>query len=390
MSFDKQNFKTNPNFKFRENPAELRECLGTTYTYDVYKDKQGRAILITPYWNINKQCNTEGDPSVGLEKYHYISLIDLSNNEEIQTLVGHTDRVVTCRFFEDPFTKKHYLISADRKYKVKVWDLTDNGKIVFDKELKEGYDNFIYSVLMIFEQNKIYVVTSTLGSGETNVFVIGSDEAPKKLKDTKDLNIYYLDYWFEEKDADGNSEHHIIQCGKNKILISQLKKDSNYEIATEEKYANNLCGMVFKKGGKDLLITSATRGLIEIIDLKERKELQKIEHSDVFFYNFVRWNDQYILLYEAMQRRILVLDTDNNYKVVSKVLCPEMYYDRFIRKVDHPKYGESILSVGIDWKVKLYTNRNIVKEEVKEEEKEGEKGENKIQEPKEEKTEENK
>ena len=124
--------------------------------------------------------------------------------------------------------------------------------------------------------------------------------------------------------------------------------------------------------------------------LKERKELQKIEHSDVFFYNFVRWNDQYILLYEAMQRRILVLDTDNNYKVVSKVLCPEMYYDRFIRKVDHPKYGESILSVGIDWKVKLYTNRNIVKEEVKEEEKEGEKGENKIQEPKEEKTEENK
>ena len=390
MSFDKQNFKTNPNFKFRENPADLRECLGTTYTYDVYKDKQGRAILITPYWNINKQCNTEGDPSVGLEKYHYISLIDLSNNEEIQTLVGHTDRVVTCRFFEDPFTKKHYLISADRKYKVKVWDLTDNGKIVFDKELKEGYDNFIYSVLMIFEQNKIYVVTSTLGSGETNVFVIGSDEAPKKLKDTKDLNIYYLDYWFEEKDADGNSEHHIIQCGKNKILISQLKKDSNYEIATEEKYANNLCGMVYKKGDKDLLITSATRGLIEIIDLKERKELQKIEHSDVFFYNFVRWNDQYILLYEAMQRRILVLDTDNNYKVVSKVLCPEMYYDRFIRKVDHPKYGESILSVGIDWKVKLYTNRNIVKEEVKEEEKEGEKGENKIQEPKEEKTEENK
>ena len=390
MSFDRQNFKTNPNFKYRESPADLRECLGTTYTYDVYKDKQGRVILITPYWNINKQCNTEGDPSVGLEKYHYISLIDLSNNEEIQTLVGHTDRVVTCRFFEDPFTKKHYLISADRKYKVKVWDLTDNGKIVFDKELKEGYDNFIYSVLMIFEQNKIYVVTSTLGSGETNVFVIGSDEAPKKLKDTKDLNIYYLDYWFEEKDADGNSEHHIIQCGKNKILISQLKKDSNYEIATEEKYANNLCGMVYKKGDKDLLITSATRGLIEIIDLKERKELQKIEHSDVFFYNFVRWNDQYILLYEAMQRRILVLDTDNNYKVVSKVLCPEMYYDRFIRKVDHPKYGESILSVGIDWKVKLYTNRNIVKEEVKEEEKEGEKGENKIQEPKEEKTEENK
>jgi hypothetical protein len=386
MSFDKQNFKTNPNFKFREYPAELRECLGTTYTYDVYKDKQGRTILITPYWNINKQCNTEGDPSIGLEKYHYISLIDLSNNQEIQTLVGHTDRVVTCRFFEDPFTGRQYLISADRKYKVKVWDLTDNGAIKFDKELKEGYDNFIYSVLMFFEENKTYVVVSTLGSGDTNVFVMGCDDKPTQLKDTKDLNIYYLDYWFEEKDSEGNSEHHIIQCGKNKILISQYKKETHYEIATDEKYANNLCGMVYKKGDKDLLITSATRGLIKIIDLKERKEIHSYEHSDVFFYNFVRWNDQYILLYEAMQRRILVLDSDNNYKVVSKVLCPEMYYDRFIRKVDHPKYGESILSVGIDWKVKLYTNRNIVKEEVKEDNKEG----NNIEDHKEEKKEENK
>jgi len=384
MSFDKQNFKTNPNFQFREYPAVLRECLGTTFTYDVFKDKQGRTILITPYWNIDEQCNKEGDPSIGLEKYHYISFIDLSNNKEIQTLVGHTDRVVTCRFFEDPFTGKQYLISADRKYKVKVWDLSDNNKVILDKELKDGYDNFIYSVYMIFEKDKIYAITSTLGSGETNIFTIGSDEQPRKLKDTKDLNIYYLDYWFEESNPEGESEHHLIQCGKNNILISQLKKDTNYSIKTDEKYANNLCGMVYKKGDKDLLITSATRGLIKIIDLKERKEIHSYEYKDVFFYNFIRWNDQYILLYEAMQRRIYVLDSDNNYKIVSKVLCPEMYYDRFIRKVDHPVYGESILSVGIDWKVKLYTNRNIVKEEKKEEDKkeEDKKGEEKKDEEK--------
>ena len=365
MSFDNQNFTTNPNFKFREYPAELRECLGTTFTYDVYKNKEGKTVLISPFWDINHQCNTEGDPSVGLENYHYIVLTDLSTNQEIKRLVGHTDRVVTCRFFEDPHTGKQYLVSADRKYKVKVWDLTDDGKLIFDKAIEEKYDNFIYSVLMIFEKDKRYVVTSTLGSGETCVYTIGSDEAPKKLKDTKDLNIYYLDYWYEEDNGNGQPEHHIIQCGKNTILVSQLKADTNYKITTEEKYANNLCGLVFKKGNKDLLITSATRGLIKIIDLKEKKEIYTKEYTDVFFYNFVRWNDQYMLLYEALQRRVLVLDMDNEYKIVSKVLLPEMYFDRFIRKVDHPKYGESILSVGIDWKVKLYTNRNIMKEDEK-------------------------
>ena len=371
MSFDKQNFISNPNFKFCEYPAELRECLGTTYTYDVYKSKEGKTILISPYWNINKQCNTEGDPSLGLENYHYISLIDLSNNQEIKTLVGHKDRVVTCRFFEDPFSGKQYLVSADRKYQLKVWELTDNGKQVFDKHV-DNYDNFIYSVLMIFEKDKRYVVVSTLGNGETYVYNMNEEQYIKKLNDTKDLNIYYLDYWFEESDENGKPEHHIIQLGKSNILITQLNKDKNTVVkVNEEKYANILCGMVFKKGDKDLLITSSTRGLIQVIDLKEKDETKKViftkEYPEVFFYNFVRWNDKYFLLYEALQRRILILDTDNEYKIVSKVLCPEMYFDRFIRKVDHPKYGESVLSVGIDWKVKLYINRNIVKEKKKEE-----------------------
>ena len=138
MSFDNQNFTSNPNFKFREYPAVLRECLGTTFTYDVFKNKQGQTILISPYWNIDKQCNTDGDPSKDLEKYHYISLIDLQNNKEIKQLVGHKDRVVTCRFFEDPFTTKHYLISADRKFFLYVWDLTEEGKIFYIL-LSNGY-----------------------------------------------------------------------------------------------------------------------------------------------------------------------------------------------------------------------------------------------------------
>jgi WD40 repeat protein len=291
---------------------------------------------------------------------------------------------VTCRFFEDPFNGKQYLVSADRKYQVKVWDLTDDGKMIFDRQVEEKYDNFIYSVLMVFEKDKIYVLASTLGNGETIVYTMGKEQETRKLKDTRELSIYYLDYWFEESDDNGKPEHHIIQLGKSNILVSQLNKDLNYVIKiNDEKYANVLCGMVFKKGDRNLLIVSSTRGLIQVIDLKEKEEAKRViytkEYPDVFFYNFVRWNEKYILLYEALQRRILILDSDNEYKIISKVLCPEMYFDRFIRKVDHPKYGESILSVGIDWKIKLYTNRNIIKEDEEEkgEKEEEEKGEEK-------------
>ena len=119
--------------------------------------------------------------------------------------------------------------------------------------------------------------------------------------------------------------------------------------------------------------TSATRGLIQVIDLESKKLLWSKEYNDVFFYNFVKWNENIILLYDAFQRRIFVLDTNTEgnqaYKIISKVLCPEMFYDKFIKKVNHPVYGESLLSIGVDWRIKLWVNRNVVVDDAKEEEK---------------------
>ena len=118
--------------------------------------------------------------------------------------------------------------------------------------------------------------------------------------------------------------------------------------------------MVYKNKDKDYLITSATYGLIKVIDLQAKKDIKTITFEDVFLYSFVKWNDRYLLVNDCLQRRILVLDIDD-FTVKSKVLCPEMYFDRFIKKVEHPLYGESIMSVGIDWKIKLFVNRNITK-----------------------------
>ena len=213
---------------------------------------------------------------------------------------------------------------------------------------------------MFEPNNKIYAVTSTLANGES--FIHPLDDKTKKfeIKDTKDLFVYFMTYWWDEK----KQEHNIISCGKNKILISQIKPGSNnntnYHIQTDEKHPYNLGGMVYKNKDKDYLITSATYGLIKVIDLQAKKEFKSITFEDVFLYSFIKWNDHYLLVNDCLQRRILVLDI-NDFTVKSKVLCPEMYFDRFIKKVDHPIYGESIMSVGIDWKIKLFVNRNITK-----------------------------
>ena len=344
MSFENLNFKSNPNFKYKEVVIEKTECLGSSYQFDCYKGKDNETYLVSPYWDITRADKPD----------HHISIINLKTKEKLLTLEGHKDRVLTVRYFQDPYTKKDYLISADRKYKVIVWDLSDNGKNIFEIESK--YESFIYSVLLFFEEgNKIYAVSSTLASGESWVYPLEDKNKKEEIKDTKELNVYFMTYWWDEK----NKEHNIISCGKNKILISEFKAKTNYTIPTDEKHPYNLGGMVFKNKEKNYLITSATYGLIKVIDLEEKKEIYSFNLENVFFYSFVRWNDRYILLNDCLQRRILVLDMDDGYKIKSKVLCPEMYFDRFIKKVDHPIYGESIMSVGIDWKIRLFVNRNI-------------------------------
>jgi len=347
MSFENVNFSANPSFKFKEIVVEKTECLGGTYQYDCFKGDDGETYLISPYWDID---NIE-------KREHHISIINL-RTRETRVLNGHKDRVLTVRYFQDPYTKKHYLISADRKTRVLVWDLSDNYKIILDTELK--YESFIYSVLLFFEENKIYAVTSTLSNGETFVIPLDDKEHKIEIPNTKDFNIYFLTYWWDEK----NKEHNIIQCGKNKIKISQFKARTDFEFQTDDKHPYNMDGMVFKNKGKDYLITSATYGLIKVIDLEERREIVSMTFDDVFFCSFVRWNDYYILLNDKLQRRILVLDMENNYQVISKVLLPEMYHDKFIKKIDHPKYGESLLSVGIDWKLKLFVNRTITSDDI--------------------------
>ncbi len=343
MSFDAIPFKSNPNFKFKEIVVEKTECLASSYQFDCYKAKDGETYLISPYWDID-----HADKPV-----HHISLINLRTKEVYKKLEGHKDRVLCARYFKDPYTQKDYLISCDRKYKIIVWDLSEDGKNIFEKE--EKYESFIYSVILMFEPDKMYAVTSTLANGDSFVHCI-KDGSRTELKDTKDLFVYFMTYWWDEK----NKEHNIISCGKNKILISQFNAKTNYSVTTDDKHPYNLGGMVYKNKDKDYLITSATYGLIKVIDLQAKKDIKTITFEDVFLYSFVKWNDRYLLVNDCLQRRILVLDIDD-FTVKSKVLCPEMYFDRFIKKVEHPLYGESIMSVGIDWKIKLFVNRNITK-----------------------------
>lgn len=121
---------------------------------------------------------------------------------------------------------------------------------------------------------------------------------------------------------------------------------------------------MFKNKDKDMFVFAASYGLIQFIDLETKSMVVSydLNSENVHLCGFVRWNDTYLLLNDCAQRRIIIFDMLDNYKIKSKVVSPDMHFEKFIEKVNHPKYGECLLSLGIDWTVKLYVNRDLVVE----------------------------
>ena len=348
MSFEYKNFKTKPNFRFQEYVTEKSDCLCSTYQFDCYENKKGEIILISPFFDIDNI----------LDNIHYISLINLKDNKEIKKLEGHKDRIVNLRYFQNPFTKNDYLISADRKFIVIVWDLTDYN-IKVNIEIK--YEVFIYSCLLFFDQNQMWAVTSSLGVNNYTKVIDCEDKTNIiDIEDSKDQNVYFLAYWRNNEANDENSIHNIIQCSKKKLFISQFPGNTTYfTLETTDKYLYLLGGIVFQNKGKDVFVFSSSFGLIQVLELVTKTIVKSIEFDKVQLYSFVKWNDRYLLINDCFQKRIIVMDIKDDFKIYSKVLCPQMHFDRFIKKVYHPLYGESILSIGTDWKIKLFVNRSV-------------------------------
>ena len=349
MSLDEICFTSNPNFRFQEFVSEKSDCFGATYQFDCYKDKNDEIILITPFFDY---------PNIVKQKF-YISLINLKNNKLINKLEGHKDRITTVRYFQNPSTKIDYLISSDKQYNVIVWELSEIYAKIF--EIKLSYKLFIYSCLLIFGDKEIWAAVSSIDSNNINkVINIYNKNEIIDIEDSKNLETYFLDYWYNDEILDIYQKRNIIQCGKNKILITEFQMNHTYfSFQSDEKNPHNLGAIVFKNNNRDLLAVSSSYGLVQILDLATKIIVKKITFEKVHLYSFVKWNDKYLLLNDSLQRKIYVLDMKNDYEIKSRVLCPEMNFDRFIKKVDHPIYGESILSIGTDWKIKLFVNRDI-------------------------------
>ena len=186
------------------------------------------------------------------------------------------------------------------------------------------------------------------------IYSLNNGKFIKNIYSNNERNmIFYLLSWNNKI----NNKNYIIQLLNKKIIITNIVDEDLYTILIHEPEKNHLSGFIYTRDNNDYLCSSLDNGYIQIWDLYNKKiyKIINTNHNKKIneLAHIIYWNNKYIIVADITNKSFKIIDLERNVVISNlkahndDVIC--------IKKVYHPIYGESLLSAGIDKKIKLWT-----------------------------------
>ena len=327
------------NLKYKLDITNTNDYWGMNDIFEVFKSyKDNKEYIISPN-------------SID----HNLDIFSLLENKKIKSLNGHKDNITVVRYFLSNKDYNEYLISADSNYIIIIWDITEDYNI--KHKFNTNYNGEIYSCLLMFPNNidDNYIITSTChisknnDNSATKIYSLENGKYIKCLENTNNKRIYYLLSWQNKV----NNKYYIIEFTFGKIIINNLLEEELYSELIHQTEDSFNGGLIFSKDKNDYLCSSSEKGFINIWDLYKKNIIKTINIKNSFLYHIIQWNNKYII----------VADLDNNcFKIINieneKIKDIEKQHTKgvkCIKKIYHPKYGESLLSAARDNTIKIWS-----------------------------------
>ena len=150
-----------------------------------------------------------------------------------------------------------------------------------------------------------------------------------------------------------NNNYYIIQFTYNKILVNNLLKDELYSELKQDPEDGHFSGFIYNKDDDDYLCTSSKNGYIHIWNLYSKSILKTINIDGCKLSHIIQWNDKYIIVADYDNKQFKIIDLEQN-KIAG---ITEGNIDKVIsiKKINLPKYGESLISASDDKNIKLWS-----------------------------------
>ena len=281
-----------------------------------------------------------GTPQYNIEFY------DLEKGQIIKTIQrAHNQTVFSCRHYPHIKNRIDYLITSSYDRTVKIWDIKTFSYIVNISNAHSGYYIYSVSVLCDEKDNINYIITSA-----PNEYMKIWDFSGKYIRNMgqNDESTYFIDVYFDNKEK------------KNYILNANSVDVKSYTFKTGELYHKykgtpqtwHMSAVVNETKNQQILIESDGNGYIRMWDFHSGLLIKNITSSPTLnLRGICLWNDDYLFaagndyqvkLYDLTQGKFV-----KSLKGHTSTVCS-------IEKVVHPKYGECLISQGLDGKLKMW------------------------------------
>ena len=266
---------------------------------------------------------------------------DLINNKIINEIKNaHNDLITSFRHFLDNNNNEDLIISISSEDNcLKLWNINNLECLLnLENVNKEG---FLFSACMFNNLGNNYIITSNCMWNNTPEAVKVFDLNGKKIKEIEDSTdaILFLNIYYDKK------------LSKNYIVSGSLNGVKSYDFNTGKlyhKYFDNYisyhCSIIVNDKEKVVkLIESSTDGHIRIWNFHSPELLNKIKINNNWLYGICLLSEKY--LFVGCTNNIIKLIDIEKGKIIkdlighnSRIIC--------IKKINHPKFGECILSQG--------------------------------------------
>ena len=274
------------------------------------------------------------------------------NNEQIISEIknAHKEYISNIRYYLNKITIKEFIISiSSEDNNIKLWDL-ETLQCFLNLE-KVYLCKSLFSAIYFYFNHKNYIITiNTYQNSSALLF----DFKGKEIKKIEDFNerTNVIDSYYDNK----LGKAYLITGHNGYVKSYNFNENKLYYKYCDEynDFTNHFSIIINDNNNLVKIIESSFEGIIRIWDFHSGKLIKKINVIDKLIYGICLWNENFLFV-GCIDKNIKLVDLNKG--IVVKNLSGHNQEICTIKKIIHPKYGECLLSHGIN-DIILWTNKD--------------------------------
>ena len=249
----------------------------------------------------------------------------ISNFKHIKDINNKRDLIITISCFDN---------------NVKIWNACNWECICNIKSIYlEGH---LSSASYLNDKNQYYIIVSNTNSIDSKNPIIVFDLNGKKIKEINNScnKTYFIDSFYDEI----FSTNYMITGNDGYVKSFDHNKNILYHTYTDYYVFNEHYNIIiYDKSNVVKMIDFCRNGIIRIWDFHGRLLLNRFIYDKIEIFGGCLWNDDY--LYVAFDDYKIKLLSLKDGTIVHNLISNEKIVI-YIQKINHPKYGECMVSQG--------------------------------------------